>query len=103
MPSSGRLESSGDRDWFALALAQWDTVDILVSSAQLDNPVIKLYDSTGTALDNTTSAINACGQYCRHLLRGVQSGSGVVPVGDYTLTVGGQQMIIQLMFQQQAS
>ncbi|ARU57525.1 hypothetical protein OLMES_3490 [Oleiphilus messinensis] len=85
--STGRLEQVSDADWFAVSISTAGSYDFNVSSSDLDAPVIKLYDSTGTILNNNTSAsiadysITQSGTYYLEIL----DGGGAVPVGDYTV------------------
>jgi hypothetical protein len=48
--STGRIETTGDSDWFAVSLGAGQTYQFRLNSAGLNDPFLNLYSSSGTLL-----------------------------------------------------
>ena len=101
VPAFGRIQESGDQDWFAITLDAQDEYEIYLRGdhtehgSLVDPVLVGIYDSSGTLIEDTSDDNGGKGKNSRLLFEAPSTGTYYIAVGGSGTHVGTYNLTVE--------
>ena len=101
VPAFGRIQESGDQDWFAITLNAQDEYEIYLRGdhtehgSLVDPVLVGIYDSSGTLIEDTSDDDGGKGKNSRLLFEAPSTGTYYIAVGGSGTHVGTYNLTVE--------